>query len=78
MMVQSFQRNIKYCFGLGRIKQIFYPWPYSPPALATASTTKLNNHFIESVKQLCNAAVSPQTLQQLWPTTIEIITQQCF
>ena len=57
---------------------MFRSYPSSSPALATAFATKLINHFIDSVKQLYNAAVSAQTQQQLLQTITGINKRQCF
>jgi retron-type reverse transcriptase len=46
---KSFWKNIKQCAGVGRLKQMFHPWPCGSVSQATASANKLNTQFINSV-----------------------------
>ena len=49
-----FWKNIKCCSGLGRVKNVMNPWPWTTSAQAMSSANKLNGHFIELVTNIAN------------------------
>ena len=62
---KTFWRNVKQYAGLGRLKQLINPWPCASVRQATASATKLNQHFIASVTRLTSTVSSTHSVKTL-------------
>ena len=49
---RQFWHNIKYCTGMGKLKQFIHPRPYSSTKQMVNSATKLNKFFVNFITKL--------------------------
>ena len=65
---KAFWRHIKSSSSLGRIKQLFLPWPCAQSFQAISSANKLNKHFIKSVNTV-TSSFAPAAHNVVWAAT---------